>query len=105
MAMWVMMHPVHWAILATLALLASRAAAVDCQQLANSTEGCDFYTQCLEVESPCGPQGYALGYGDKYCVRFGEYSDLFDEAVSPGSFFSSFNTVLCRCVFCRDKNG
>ena len=71
-----------WAALVTLSLLSSRAAAVDCQQLANDVEGCDFYTKCLEATSPCGPSGYALGYGNKYCVKFGEVSNLFDAAVS-----------------------
>ena len=71
-----------WAVLMSLALLSSRATAVDCQQLADDRTGCDFYPKCLEATSPCGPSGYALGYGDKYCVRFGEDSNLFDAAVS-----------------------
>lgn len=31
---------------------------------------CGFYDQCLEEFYPCGPSGYALGYGLKYCDRF-----------------------------------
>lgn len=31
---------------------------------------CAFYSACLEVEDPCGPPGYALGYGEKYCSRY-----------------------------------
>jgi hypothetical protein len=31
---------------------------------------CSFYASCLEASKPCGAEGYALGYGDKYCNRF-----------------------------------
>ena len=31
---------------------------------------CSFYSTCLEAYYPCGLDGYALGYGDKYCHRF-----------------------------------
>ncbi|WP_394822603.1 hypothetical protein [Pendulispora albinea] len=30
---------------------------------------CAFYA-CLEAAHPCGSDGYALGYGAKYCARF-----------------------------------
>ena len=66
----------------SLALFSPRATAVDCQQLANDMNSCDFYPKCLEATSPCGQSGYALGYGNKYCLRFGEDSNLFDAAVS-----------------------
>jgi len=32
--------------------------------------GCDFYRSCVEDKFQCGPDGYALGYGEKYCQRF-----------------------------------
>jgi hypothetical protein len=31
---------------------------------------CGFYTQCLEPKFSCGPDGYPVGYGDKYCNKF-----------------------------------
>jgi hypothetical protein len=31
---------------------------------------CAFYADCLEARMPCGPGGYALGYGEKYCSRY-----------------------------------
>jgi hypothetical protein len=31
---------------------------------------CDFYTQCLETKYKCGPTGYPVGYGFKYCSKF-----------------------------------
>ncbi len=39
---------------------------------------CAFYSACLEADQPCGADGYALGYGEKYCSRF----DV-DETFSP----------------------
>ncbi|KAJ3408445.1 hypothetical protein HDV05_004977 [Chytridiales sp. JEL 0842] len=31
---------------------------------------CDFYFDCLETYNTCGPQGYAISYGGKYCKKF-----------------------------------
>lgn len=31
---------------------------------------CNFYSDCLEKEVHCGPSGYPLGYGLKYCNAF-----------------------------------
>ena len=31
---------------------------------------CNWYPNCLERVHPCGPDGYALGYGFKYCTLF-----------------------------------
>jgi hypothetical protein len=39
---------------------------------------CAFYSACLEADMPCGADGYALGYGEKYCARY----DV-DVALSP----------------------
>lgn len=33
-------------------------------------EHCGFYAACLERAIPCGEQGYALGFGEKYCTAF-----------------------------------
>ncbi|KIJ06358.1 hypothetical protein PAXINDRAFT_103402 [Paxillus involutus ATCC 200175] len=38
---------------------------------------CSFYATCLESRYHCGPDGYPLGYGRKYCQKFaGERSKL-----------------------------
>lgn len=37
---------------------------------------CSFYVSCLEETNPCGADGYAVGYGDKYCNRFLENESL-----------------------------
>jgi hypothetical protein len=34
------------------------------------TLDCSFYSACLERSTPCGAQGYALGFGEKYCTAF-----------------------------------
>ena len=31
---------------------------------------CSFYSACLERALPCGREGYALGFGEKYCTAF-----------------------------------
>ncbi|KAL1968216.1 hypothetical protein VTN77DRAFT_2051 [Rasamsonia byssochlamydoides] len=31
---------------------------------------CTFYPLCLETRYHCGPSGYPLGYGLKYCTKF-----------------------------------
>jgi hypothetical protein len=33
-------------------------------------DNCLFYTQCLDSIYPCGDNGYALGYGAKFCNKF-----------------------------------
>ncbi|TPX69593.1 hypothetical protein SpCBS45565_g02314 [Spizellomyces sp. 'palustris'] len=40
---------------------------------------CTFYTSCLEVAIPCGPDGYAIGYGNKFCSKFQENADKFTD--------------------------
>lgn len=42
------------------------SATTDCQALANDGD-CSFYSQCVENKIPCGINGYALSYGDKFC--------------------------------------
>ena len=34
------------------------------------TPDCDFYKECMESKFQCGPEGYPMGYGGKYCNRF-----------------------------------
>lgn len=31
---------------------------------------CEFYAICLEARYQCGPQGYPLGFGERYCQAF-----------------------------------
>ncbi|KAF8894225.1 hypothetical protein CPB84DRAFT_1710821 [Gymnopilus junonius] len=31
---------------------------------------CEFYRDCLEAKFHCGPDGYPIGYGEKYCEKF-----------------------------------
>ena len=49
-----------------------------CTNKANRGD-CEFYT-CFENRRNCGSQGYMLGYGRKYCYRFGEHYDSFNDA-------------------------
>jgi len=56
-------------------------------------DSCGFYSDCLEAAHPCGPTGYALGFGDKYCRRFlnSEQEGCFD---APGAVWVN-STVAC----------
>ncbi|KAG4068176.1 hypothetical protein HA402_008817 [Bradysia odoriphaga] len=51
---------------------------------------CIFYRDCLEAKIPCGPKGYALGYGFKYCNAFmkhySSFSDVGKQWVSATCF-------------------
>lgn len=58
----------HCIILFTTVFLPQLSHAYSCYEPKPDT--CDFYIDCLEEDVSCGPQGYALGYGHKYCERF-----------------------------------
>lgn len=38
---------------------------------------CQWYRSCLDAKYPCDSTGYALGYGEKYCQKYADNSDLF----------------------------
>jgi hypothetical protein len=40
-------------------------------------QDCSFYERCAEPHFQCGPKGYALGYGGKYCQAFKDNVDKF----------------------------
>ncbi|NRA67388.1 MAG: hypothetical protein HRU19_23090 [Pseudobacteriovorax sp.] len=40
------------------------------------TGTCDFYSDCLEDAKSCGSEGYAIGYGERYCERFSSRTDF-----------------------------
>ena len=44
------------------------ATCPDPAAIAALPEDCSFYTDCLEAKFDCGPDGYPIGYGDKYCL-------------------------------------
>jgi hypothetical protein len=39
-------------------------------------QNCSFYSACVERATSCGEDGYALGYGEKYCTAFKNISGL-----------------------------
>ena len=53
---------------------------------------CNFYSECVESRIPCGEGGYTLGYGYKYCNRFDQHRNRFNNEVSKLIFFA-----LCHC--------
>jgi hypothetical protein len=38
---------------------------------------CDYYQACLEEKYHCGPNGYPVGYGFKYCSKFVAFYEYF----------------------------
>jgi hypothetical protein len=42
-------------------------------------DSCAFYMGCLEAKFPCGSDGYAVGYGNKYCRAFSDNAAQFSD--------------------------
>ncbi|CAF1035040.1 unnamed protein product [Adineta steineri] len=55
---------------------------------------CLFYTNCMEAKTACSSDGYALGYGLKYCTKFDH---------SANSFSSKGQTWLYSAMNCLQK--
>lgn len=53
---------------------------------------CGFYAQCIESKYQCGPDGYPLGYGAKYCDRF---NALTATDLSPKGLVWRDHTLVC----------
>jgi len=51
-----------------------------CSYLAE-TGNCEFYN-CVDNAFPCGDDGYAVGYGHRYCNKFTEHYGKFTSDVS-----------------------
>jgi hypothetical protein len=52
---------------------------------------CDIYTQCLEARLHCGPAGYPIAYGLKYCNK----SNSVRNQLSAGGKEWITSTMLC----------
>jgi len=68
-------------ILATMAV-ATQASSVNTtlpEVCFNPVGECDYYIQCVEEVNPCGSDGYAIGYGMKFCNLFTEDEDNFSD--------------------------
>lgn len=61
---------------------ASHALPEYCSNPPLPHSACGFYVECLENFYPCGVNGYAIGYGYKYCNRFSSdnMSECMDDA-------------------------
>jgi hypothetical protein len=60
---------------------------------------CSFYATCIESNVSCGPTGYALGFGEKYCQRFA------DAPLSPTGVAWADSVMICleRSLLPYDK--
>ena len=64
------------------------AFSIDCTAI--TSDSCDFYSECVEEKITCGNEGYALGYGDKYCNRFKDETSFSEEGAAWRD-----NTLVC----------
>ena len=51
----------------------------NCPALVDTRYNCNFYSECLEEKFQCGPTGYPIGYGGKYCSKFVAHLDKFPQ--------------------------
>lgn len=71
---------------------------------------CLYYSQCLEDKMKCGANGYAKGYGEKYCLKFLENEKLSANGKtwrnltmsclqqSLSDYFKSKNNLSCQKI-------
>ena len=57
---------------------------IGCNTLAEQGS-CDFY-KCADSAVPCGNEGYALGYGYRYCLGFTALYNEFTDEVSMSQY-------------------
>ena len=62
-----------------------------CKNSPLDPDNCDYYSECLEAKFHCGPTGYPLGYGGKYCKKF---LSFYNDFTSEGQAWIS-KTLLC----------
>jgi hypothetical protein len=53
-------------------------------------DNCSFYSACVEPSTHCGEDGYALGYGERYCTAFKSLNRL-----SPQGMAWKSAVMLC----------
>lgn len=70
------MQVVYFAFLPFLIL----SLTIDSPSCVPKERDCSFYSNCMESKIPCGPKGYSLGYGGKYCEKFKENHSSFSAA-------------------------
>lgn len=84
------MHSSGVLVIATLFGLAA-ADPIPAQCSSPVPQTCDYYTKCVEPAVNCGPKGYPLGYGLKYCQAFTAKKDKF----TPAGQEWLFNVMEC----------
>ncbi|KAF5334242.1 hypothetical protein D9758_017095 [Tetrapyrgos nigripes] len=57
---------------------------------------CTFYAGCLEPAFHCGPEGYPLGFGEKFCTKFSLPSNI--ARLSPKGQEWMYTTMHCLQV-------
>lgn len=55
-----------------LLVLGSAVVPQECYTSLVDSQTCSWYPLCLEEKYECGKTGYPIGYGYKYCNKFGQ---------------------------------
>lgn len=64
-------------IILSLICLVNYSISDKCSDLSLVKHDCSYYIECLEANYHCGPDGYPVGYGNKYCSKFLQFFDDF----------------------------
>ena len=73
-----------------LAVISSVILSESCDSLIDIPEDCSFY-ECFDRNVNCGPDGYPLGYGLRYCSKFLKHLASFPD---EGKKWIT-NTLIC----------
>lgn len=71
--------------------ISTQTSNLNSSRCLSSDRDCSFYSRCLENAIPCGENGYATGFGTKYCTKFSQNSSKF----SPKGQTWMWNTMSC----------
>lgn len=86
---------------AILLAFVSGLQASDLQECASKNLGCDFY-RCVDKEMPCGDDGYLLGFGERFCLRF---DNILDNLSPQGkTWFFTARQCLTEKILTLDKS-
>ncbi len=77
-------------IILIIVFISAQGSAKDSSCLNPVSKSCEFYKSCLEEQTQCGTNGYAIGYGYKYCNKFLSY----DFTPNKGEIWVE-STLLC----------
>jgi hypothetical protein len=79
-------------------VLKNTDCSAKCEPFSPINASCNYYSECLEDRVRCSDEGYALGYGYKYCQRFlsiGTVNSFEGLQLSPAGLKWRTRTLKC----------